>query len=152
MRRQDREIREWDEIRWVMEKAEVCRIGLSEDHMPYVVPVHFGYSDHRLYFHSAPEGKKIEILKRNDRICFEIDLAVELVRGETLCKWDAKYWSVIGFGRAFLVSDTQEKRRGLDAIVVHYHGSPHAYSEEELGGVAVVRIEIEKVTGKKSGY
>ena len=152
MRRQDREIKEWDEMRQVLEEAEVCRIGLSEDDTPYVVPVHFGYDDRCLYFHSAPEGKKIDILKRNDRICFEIDLAVELVRGKTPCEWDAKYRSLIGFGRAFLVTDPPEKRKALDAIVAHYHAAPHNYSDEELGKVVVVRIEIEEMTGKKSGY
>jgi len=152
MRKTEKEIKSPQEIEAIIQKAQVCRIGFSENDLPYVVPVNFGYRDRCLYFHSAPEGRKMEIMKRNNRVCFEMDIAPELVRGQTPCKWDMKYRSVIGVGKAFLLADPAEKSRALHIIMEHYQGDPYEYSESELERVAVVRIEIESMTGKRSGY
>ncbi len=152
MRKADKEIKGAEEIEAIIQKAQVCRIGFSENDLSYIVPVNFGYRDRCLYFHSAPEGRKIDILKRNSRVCFEIDIASELTRGEIPCKWDMKYLSVMGSGRAFLLRDPTEKSQALNIIMEHYRGDPHEYSEAELEKVAVIKIEIESMSGKRSGY
>jgi len=152
MRKTEKEIKAPQEIEAIIQKAQVCRVGFSENDLPYIVPVNFGYRDRCVYFHSAHEGKKMEMLKRNNRVCFEMDISFELIRGETPCKWDMKYLSVMGSGRAFVLSDPAEKNRALNIIMEHYHGNPYEYSEAELAKVAMVRIEIESMSGKKSGY
>ena len=152
LRKPEKEIKAAQEIEAIIQRAQVCRIGFSEENRAYIVPVNFGYRDRCLYFHSAHEGRKVEILKRNNRVCFEIDIASELIRGETPCKWDMKYLSVMGSGRASLLVDPAEKSRALNIIMEHYRGDPYEYSETELEKVAVVKIEIESMTGKKSGY
>jgi nitroimidazol reductase NimA-like FMN-containing flavoprotein (pyridoxamine 5'-phosphate oxidase superfamily) len=152
MRKADREIKALEEIESIIRSAPVCRIGFSENDIPYIVPVNFGYRDRCLYFHSAPEGRKMDILKRNNRVCFEIDMASELIQGETPCKWDMKYISIMGNGRASLVHDPAEKSRALNIIMAQYQGDPYEYSEGDLEKVAVVKIEIESMTGKRSGY
>ncbi len=152
MRRQDKEIKDKHEIEAIMDRATVCRVGFCENDVPYIVPVNFGYKDDCLYFHSAPAGKKIEILKRNNNVCFEMDIDHEVIRSATPCNWDTKYRSVIGFGRAFLVGDPEEKRMALNVIVERYSGQSYEYREDALNSVAVVKIEVESVTGKKSGY
>jgi len=139
-------------IESIIRSASVCRIAFSDGGQPYVVPVCFGYENGRLYFHSAARGRKLEILRRNDAVCCEFDVDQEIVRGEDACGWDVKYRSVVGFGKAALVEDPDEKRRALDVIVAHYGGEPRAYPEATLGRTAVVKVEIEHVTGKVSGY
>ena len=67
MRRKEKEIVEKSEIEAVISKASVCRLGMAEEGMPYVVPLCFGYENNTLYFHSAKEGKKVDILKKNNR-------------------------------------------------------------------------------------
>lgn len=152
MRKKDKEIRDTKEIESIIQRATVCRVAFSDSEVPYVVPVSFGYRDDCLYFHSAPEGKKMEILKQNNRVCFEMDIDQEVVRAESPCNWQMRYRSVIGFGKAFVVDDHEEKREGLNIIVEHYSGDSFEYPEAAIDGVVVVKVEIESMTGKKSGY
>jgi len=152
MQRRDQEITDRTEIESILQRATVCRIAMAEDNVPYVVPVSFGYRDGCLYIHSAPEGRKIDILKRNDRVCFEVDVDEELVRRGEPCAWSMRYRSVVGLGRAYLVEDAEEKRKALDIIVEHYGGEPAGYSDKALREVAVIRVKIEEMTGKQSGH
>ena len=123
-------------------------MAFSDEGQPYIVPLCFGYEPGRLYFHSAPEGRKIEILKRNPRCCFEVELGVEAVRAGLPCTWWMRYQSVIGEGVATLIADPREKRHGLGVIVRHYSGDPDRIPDAAPGKVAVVRIDITKMTGK----
>ena len=136
-----------------MQRAHVCRIGLSDGHLPYVVPVNFGYQDRTLYFHCAMEGRKLDMIRKNNHVCFEVDIDEEIVRrpGEP-CGWSARYRSVIGFGRAFVVQKTEEKSEALNIIMQHYGGASYAFSSKELEKVVVVRVAIDTMTGKKAGY
>ena len=152
MRRKDKEIKDKNEIEAILEKATFCRVAFSENETPYIVPVNFGYEDDCLYFHSASDGRKIETIKKNNRVCFEMDIDQEVVKSEKPCNWSVKYRSVIGFGRALFVDDLEEKRRALNIIVRHYSGAFYDYPDNALREVAVVKIEIESMTGKKSGY
>jgi nitroimidazol reductase NimA-like FMN-containing flavoprotein (pyridoxamine 5'-phosphate oxidase superfamily) len=152
MRRRDREIEDREAVESILREATVCRVALSVNDVPYVVPLNFGCEDGCLYFHSAPEGKKIEIIKQNSNVCFEVDIDHELVEAEKACDWTVRYRSVIGFGKAFLVDDPEEKRRALDIIVGHYSDRSYEYTNEAVSRVAIVRVEIESMTGKQSGY
>jgi nitroimidazol reductase NimA-like FMN-containing flavoprotein (pyridoxamine 5'-phosphate oxidase superfamily) len=144
-------IKDRDTIEGIIRSAQVCRIGLCDDGRPYVVPVCFGYADGVLYFHSAPRGRKVEALKKNDSVCCEFDVDVEIVRDGDACDWSVRYRSVIGFGKASVVEEPEEKRLALDTIVAQYGGKPQAYSDDTLRRTAVVKIEIESLTGKTSG-
>jgi len=153
MRRQDREIKDEELMESIIRRAPVCRIGLSEDNVPYIVPLNFGYKDNFLYFHSAKEGKKIDMIRKNNNVCFEVDIEHKLVQGENPCDWSMKYYSVIGFGKAFLVEDYEEKRGALDIISEHYAGkSSFKYPEKTVNNIAIIKVKIEGMTGKKSGY
>jgi nitroimidazol reductase NimA-like FMN-containing flavoprotein (pyridoxamine 5'-phosphate oxidase superfamily) len=149
MRKMDREIRGEAEIREIMEEALVCRIGLSDAGSPYVVPMNFGLGDRCLYLHCAAQGRMLEILRSNNRVCFEMDLLREIKEEETACGWSAGYQSVIGFGRAIIVEDTEEKRSGLDRIMKHYRArGPFDYPDEILAKTVIIRIDIESISGK----
>ena len=152
MRRSEREIKDRGAIESILDRATICRVAFSHDNLPYIVPLNFGYADNCLYFHSAPEGKKIEIIKQNSSVCFEVDVDVELVEGGKACDWTVRYRSVVGFGKAFLVDDPKEKRRALDIIVGHYSDRSYEYGGEAINKVAVVKVEIDGLTGKQSGY
>jgi len=152
LRRKDKEITDKKEIESIIQRANVCRIGLSENNIPYVIPVNFGYKSNRIYFHSAPMGKKIDILKNNNNICFEIDIDHELFISDNICNSSMKYRSVIGFGKAFLINNIEEKRDAFNIITNHYiTGNSHEYNERLLKKIAIVKIEIDSMTGKKSG-
>ena len=149
MRKANREISDPSAIRAIMEEALVCRIGLCDEGMPYVVPMNFGLGENCLFLHCATEGQKLDILRRNDRVCFEMDLLREIKEGPAACGWSARYESVIGFGKAIFVDDPAEKRFALDRIMNHYSTiGPCAYPDDILAKTTVIRIEIERLTGK----
>ncbi len=153
MRRQDKEITDSSLLSAILEEAFACRIGLADGDMPYVVPMNFVYSGGRLYLHSAGEGRKIEILKRNNRICFEAETGVALVRSEKACDFSARYLSVIGTGTASFVTDLPEKSRVIDRFMEKYAGpGAWSYPEAALRAVTVICVDIETLTGKASGY
>jgi hypothetical protein len=145
----------------------VCRIGLVDDDGPYVVPLSFGYEDGAVYIHSVPEasknlsgsspvssvvefdGKKITMIRKNPRCCFEVDICDQVIKGDRPCLWGMRYRSVIGYGSASIVEDPGEKRHGLNCIMRHYGGGTHEFSAHDLAAVTVIRIAIESMTGKK---
>jgi len=150
MRKANREIKDKAAIRAIMEEALVCRIGLSDNGAPYVVPMNFGLGENCLYLHCAAEGRKLDILRKNDRVCFEMDLLREIKQGPASCGWGAHFESVIGFGRAVIVEAPAEKRAALDRIMDHYGArGPYAYPDDILARTVIIRIEIESVTGKR---
>jgi uncharacterized protein len=151
MRRKDREITDRAEIDAILNEAPVCRIGLANNGDPYVIPVSFGYGELSIYIHSAHEGKKIALLSKNPRCCFEVDICDQVIRNDKPCSWGMRYRSVIGFGSAEILTDPEEKRHGLNCIMRHYGGGMYEFSETDLRSVTVIRIAIESMTGKKHG-
>ncbi len=152
MHRKDHELTNPADMESVIHEATVCRLGCAGNGRPYIVPLSFGYKEGVIYLHSAHEGKKIAILKENPDCCIEFDECSEVVRAENPCKWGMRYRSVICSGKAYFVTDPREKRTGLNCIMNHYGSYPHNFSEKELGNVCVIRIDIDEMTGKKSGY
>jgi nitroimidazol reductase NimA-like FMN-containing flavoprotein (pyridoxamine 5'-phosphate oxidase superfamily) len=151
MRRKEQEITDRAAIESIIAKSTVCRLALSTNDRPYIVPLCFGYADNALYFHTAREGKKIDILKKNNRVCFEVDCDNELVSNDTPCKWSMRYRSVVGFGKASVIDDPESKRRALDIVMQHYGGQPSEYSSINMEKMLVIKVEIESMTGKYSG-
>ena len=121
---------------------------MCDEGVPYIVPLGFGYEDKNLFFHSGKEGKKLDILRKNNRVCFEIDVDVELLRHDEPCQWEMRYKSVIGLGRAHFVHNPEEKRRALDAILRQYTDDSFAYPEERIASTLIIKVEIEDMTGK----
>jgi len=134
----------------IIAKAKVCRLGLVDGNQPYVVPLSFGYHEMALYFHTGKTGRKMEILKENNRVCFEMEADLEIIPAENPCKWNMHYKSVMGYGRAVLLLDPAEKQKALDVIVKHYGGTPMEYDEKRVNGLAVIKLEIDAMTGKES--
>jgi nitroimidazol reductase NimA-like FMN-containing flavoprotein (pyridoxamine 5'-phosphate oxidase superfamily) len=152
MPRKDQEITDQGIIEGILATAEVCRLAMVDQGEPYVVPVNFGYRDRCLYVHSAATGRKIDILRRNNRVCFEIEGPSAIVRHAEPCHWGARGRSLIGYGRAEFVADREEKKRGLDAIMAHYGKTdPSTYDEQQLDAVVILRISIESMAGKQVG-
>jgi nitroimidazol reductase NimA-like FMN-containing flavoprotein (pyridoxamine 5'-phosphate oxidase superfamily) len=152
MRRAEREIKDQSAVGAILRQATVCRLAMCNGNVPYVVPLNFGYEDGRLYFHSALEGRKIDTIRANPNVCFEVDVDQELVPGKVPCDWTVRYRSVIGFGRARILEDVEDKRKALGVILSHYAQGPFEYREGAIEKVAVVEVEIETLTGKQSGY
>jgi nitroimidazol reductase NimA-like FMN-containing flavoprotein (pyridoxamine 5'-phosphate oxidase superfamily) len=152
MRRPEREVRGRETIGWIIEQAQVCRLGLCRDGVPYVVPVNFGYDGQNLYFHTAPAGMKIDFIESNPRVCFELEHDVQTLPHERwACRWSAAFYSVVGWGTVSEVTGTEAKEQALRHIMRHYSDRDWAFDREAVDRVRAWRLRIEQVTGKHSG-
>ncbi|NDY58905.1 pyridoxamine 5'-phosphate oxidase family protein [Desulfovibrio sulfodismutans] len=148
MRKADREITDVTDIEAVLRSQRVCRLGMISEGRAYVVPVNYGYDAGALYFHSSKKGKKIEALAQNPEVCFEVDADVSILTGELPCQYTTQYRSVIGFGRAVFLDDPEDKLHGLRVLMRAHDGPQQGFVPEIVAAVAVVRIDIESMTGK----
>ena len=152
MRRKDKEIADDSAVWAVVAQSQVCRLAMVDDDSPYVVPLCFGIAGNILYFHGAARGKKIDLIRKNPNVCVEFDRLFGPIPSEGACDWSMKYQSVIGFGRAALIEDPNEKRTALDLITARYADGGFSYPESRIKATAVIKVQIEKVTGKQSGF
>ena len=150
MRRKDKELTGKPDIEGVLKKAFVCHLGLSDGDQPYVVPMNYGYEDGHIYLHGASEGRKIDILKKNNKVCFEMELFdTELIKGnDDPCDWGTSYRSVIGFGTAKLLQAPEEKSKALGIILKPHDSRSFTFPEAMLQKTAVIDITITEMTGK----
>ena len=151
MRRNDKEITDSAVMESIIRKATVCRLAMAKDNQPYVVPMCFGYEDNALYFHSATEGKKLDILKENNRVCFEMDIGQEIVPSDSACQWGMTYYSIIGSGKASFLTARDQKRQALDVIMKHYTGDTYTYTNAAVDRITIIKVKIQHMSGKVSG-
>lgn len=151
MRRKEREITDKNEIDEILYKGKVMHLALSEDNSPFLVPLFYAYDGKSVYFHSAKAGTKIEILKKNKKVCFEVSIDNGIVESESACDFEARHRTVIGFGKAFFVENKEEKVGALNKIVAKFTEKKFEFPEGNLNATTVVRIEIDLLKGKKHG-
>ncbi len=150
MRIKEREIKDKDEMEKILKKSRVCRIGLVDQDKPYIIPMNFGYKQGTIYLHCAKEGRKIELIKKNPNVCFEVDELVRLKKAKLACDWGAEYQSIICTGRAVFLEDPGEKKEGLDVIMSQYSQKEFEYSNKMLDKTVVIKIAIDQMTGKSA--
>jgi len=150
MRRRERQITETVEIEAVLTRAKVCRLAMVDGMQPYMVPLCFGYWENSLYLHSAADGRKIDLLRKNPRVCFEVDEVGAIRTAEAACNWSMTYASVIGWGTAVFLVDSEDIRRALEIICRHYGAQESAFTATSLKRIVVLRIDIQTITGKRS--
>ncbi len=151
MRRKDKEMSDPAEIEAVIAEAQVGRLAMCDGEQPYVVPVCFGYRDGAFYIHSAAEGRKIGILKKNPQVCLELEAGVALKPGRKACDWGMHFRSVIAFGTISFLEDAAARRAGLDIIMAHYGSAEFEYRPEALAKTTVLRMDVTEMTGKRAG-
>ena len=154
MRLQKREITDSKELRKILDKCEVVRIGTTDSEGMFIVPVNFGYEfqeDERhltLYIHSAKEGRKAETFASCPQVAVEMDCDHRLIRGADSCSYSYAYSSIMGNGTICQVTDEEEKIVGLSCLMDHLGGGKTPIRPETLGNVAVYRIDVHTFTGK----
>lgn len=148
MRRADKEIKEFAAI---LERADIFRLGLIDNGFAYIVPLNFIYHDGAILFHSAKEGKKIELLKANGNVSFEADIYEGVISKNTACGCTSKYFSVMGVGSASFLSDRKEKRRALSLFMSKYSKTEYPeIKDESIDNIEIVKIDIKEVSAKQS--
>lgn len=153
MRRAEKEIESRNDVDAIIRGSQVCRIALAENNIPYIVPVAFGYDGNVIYIHTTREGKKVDIIRQNNNICFEFERNVKLFMDrDNACKWSFSYQSVIGHGNIFELESIEDRKNGLKQIMSQYSGKEWDLGEEKLGGIRVWKVIIRSITGKRSDH
>ena len=154
MRRKDRELTDLHGIEEILLQCKTCHVAMIDDGAPYLVPLSFGYKFLdggvlELYFHSALEGKKINALRQNSRVCFEVSYEGEAIHPINPCNSGYYFASVIGFGDVVFIDDVHEKCEALSIMFQHQTAKSVAFSEEQAKTVCVFKIISTDFTGKK---
>ena len=152
MRRSDKEIADQAQIDAIIAKAQFCRLAMCDGDRPYVVSMCFGRDGNALYMHCAPEGRKLDVLRRNPNVCFETAVDTEIVEAAEACNWSFRYRSVIGEGVAAIVHDLEGKRAALAVIMNQYSNTTYEFPQDVVDRLVVIRVDITAMTGKASGY
>ncbi len=155
MRRKDREITDRAEIDALLLRTRVCRVAFAVAGEPYLVPLSHGYDPKAgaLFFHTAKEGKKIDCIEANSRVCFEVEGTVEVKEGdERACSWGVRYESVIGYGTIVEVTSTEDREHALRCLTEQQAGQTMdwTFNEKAVAATRVWRLDIESLTGKRS--
>ena len=154
MRRKNRQVLEENRIDEIIRACDCCRIGLADEDEVYIVPLNFGYVNENgsriFYFHSAKEGRKLDLIRKTGRGGFELDTNHQIKSGENACDYAFRYQSVIGKGKIEVLENPEEREKGLRAIMEHYTGkSDWTFGEKSLSATAVIKLMVEEICCKE---
>lgn len=153
MRRKDREISNMDEIIEIVKKCDICRIALFDEEYPYIVPMNFGYTYNGLeiefYFHCANAGKKLDLMKANQKVGFEMDCSHKLITGEKACDYTMEYESVCGDGVIEILGEDQ-KVKALTHLMQQYSKEiSFEFNQNAMKVVTVFKLTVKHIFGKR---
>lgn len=152
MRRKDRQITDFNDIKDIISRCDSCAVAFMGDDYPYVIPMNFGavYGDNNitLYFHCASEGRKLDLIRKNNNVSFEMDCSHRLVTGKQACDYTMEFESVTGYGKAYILND--HKLDALRCIMNRYSADKnHLFDNKWVDAVTIIRIDVEGFTGKR---
>jgi nitroimidazol reductase NimA-like FMN-containing flavoprotein (pyridoxamine 5'-phosphate oxidase superfamily) len=157
VRRKDREITGFKDIITVMKTCEVCHVAFFDDEYPYVVPMNFGMQvDGRevtLFFHGTNEGRKHDLIKKNNKVSFVMECTHGIVTGKHVgaCECTMEFESIMGTGVIDYLEDNQ-KVEALHALLEQYgvcEGLEYHFHDEMVAKTSVLRLKVNDLTGKK---
>ena len=149
MRRKDREITDFNEIIDIIKKCDVCRIALNDDEYPYVVPLNFGLDVQGnqvfFYFHAAMEGKKLDLIAKDNRATFEMDCDHNFILYEERMSCTMGYASVIGHGTIEIVADEDK----YESLMRQYHAEDFKFNTDMMKVTTVLKMTVTDMLGKR---
>ena len=152
MTKRERQITDETRIRGILDTAKVLNLGLAVNNEPYVVPLNYGYTmeDGRLtlYMHSAPRGKKLDMIRENPNVFFEMDCDLQPFEGNVASKYGLSYSSIMGRGKATIVEDVQEKIRAMRVLMKTQTQKDFSFNDRLVSIVAVIRVDVAEYTAK----
>ena len=148
------DITDIQELETIIKKCDICHVGMVDGSRPYVLAFNFGYEDQTIWLHAASEGRKIDVLKRNNHVCIEFDTDHKLfARHEKVaCSWRWAYRSVLIQGRAIFVDDYDEKIKGLNIFMKNYADREFKYSRPAVDNIQIIKVPVSSITGRSFEY
>ena len=152
MTKRERQITDEAQITAILDAGKVLHLGLAVDNEPYVVPMNYGYTRENdklvVYLHSAVRGKKLDMIRANPKVFFEIDCDLVPFEGELPCQYGLSYSSVMGKGVARIVDDVEEKKKAMSILMKTQTQKEFTFEDRLVSIVAVIRIDVDAYTAK----
>lgn len=152
MTKREFKITDESEIRQILDTAKVLRLGIAVDNEPHIYPMNYGYTleDGKLtlYLHSAVQGRKLELLRSNPSVCFQLDCDNIPFEGKVACQYGLSYHSISGRAKAVLVETVEEKMEAMSVLMKTQTGKDFSFNERLVSIVAVIRLDVTEFTAK----
>lgn len=152
MTKREREVTDLNEIIKILDKCKILHLGLVDGDEPYVVPMNYGYTlddgKMTIYLHGALNGYKLDLMRANPKVFFEMECEVEHFEGSVACQYGTSYSSVMGRGRAEIIEDVSEKKAGLSIFMKTQTGDDFEFNDKMVSAVSVIRIDVSEFTAK----
>jgi len=161
MTRRERQITDPAEIKRILDTCHILHLGLTDGDQPYVVPLNYGYEfvpgekgeEPKLviYLHGARRGYKLDLMRANPKVFFEMECSVEPFESDVACKYGTAYESLMGWGLAAIVEEPDEKIHALEVLMKTQTGRDFCgeFNEKLASAVSVMRIDTAGYTAKR---
>ena len=152
MTKRERQVTDPQQIKEILDTAQVVHLGLCVDNEPYVVPMNYGYTMEEdkliLYLHSAVRGKKLDMIRTNPKVFFEMDCDRKPFEGNLPCQYGLSYSSLMGRGTASIVEDVEEKKKAMSILMKTQTDKDFSFEDRLVSIVTVIRIDAAEYTAK----
>ena len=152
MTKRERQVTEEAKILHILDTAKILHLGLCADNVPYVVPMNYGYTMEQgkltLYLHSAVRGKKLDMIRENPTVFFEMNCDLIPFEGPVPCRYGLSYSSLMGQGHARIIDDPEEKQEAMTRLMKTQSGKDFSFNEKLVSIVSVIRIDVSEYTAK----
>ena len=152
MTKRELQITDETQIKAILDAAKVLHLGLCVDNEPYVVPMNYGYTMEEgkltMYLHCAVRGKKLDMMRANPNVFFELDCDWVPFEGEKPCQYGLAYSSIMGRGTAQIVEDVSEKMKAMTVLMKTQTAKDFEFNERLVSIVTVIRIDVAEFTAK----
>ena len=152
MTKRERQVTDPAQILHILDTGKILHLGLAVDNEPYVVPMNYGYTMENgkltMYLHSATRGKKLDMIRANPKVFFEIDCDLMPFEGDVACQYGLVYSSIMGRGTAHIVEDVEEKMQAMSILMKTQTEKDFTFNERLVSIVSVIRIDVSEYTAK----
>ena len=152
MTKRELQITDLKEIQHILDTAKVLHLGLAVDNEPYIVPMNYGYTMDgeklTVYLHSAVRGKKLDMIRANPKVFFEVECDLIPFEGRVPCQYGLSYSSLMGRGDARIVEDVEEKMEAMSILMKTQTGKDFPFEDRLVSIVSVIRIDVAEYTAK----
>lgn len=135
----------------LLDRASYGRLATCDQCcQPYITPINFVLIDEKIYFHGGFEGRKLDNIQANPKICFEISRHGKLYSAPHAKNFSMRYWSILVFGQAAQIADEQKKLLVMNKLMEKY-APGYEYvplTFDDMKTCNLIEITIDEISGK----
>lgn len=150
--RREKLITDIDKVIEILDKSKIVHLGMVDGDEPYVVPMNYGYTyvneKLTIWLHGATTGRKLDIIRKNPKVFFEMECDLIPFGGDVACKYGLSYSSLMGKGIATIIEDSEEKQKALSVLMKTQVNMDFQFNEKLASVVGIIKIEVSEFTAK----